>query len=62
MSFIIKCNKCGGEQEFTSNSKRFEENISIDIYVRGTYMGEVVESIEIECENINCNNAIEIKY
>lgn len=62
MSFTIKCNKCGVEQEFTSTSKKYQENIGIDVYVRGTFMGDAVENIEIECLNPKCDNNIEIKY
>lgn len=62
MSFTIKCNKCGVEQEFTSKSKRYEENIGVDVYVRGTYMGDSVEEIDIECLNPKCDNSIEIKF
>jgi hypothetical protein len=62
MSFTIKCNKCGSEQEFTSLSKKYQENISIDVFVKGTYMGDAVDSIEIGCSNPKCDNEIEIKY
>lgn len=62
MSFTIICNKCGAKQEFTSNSKKYEENISVDVYVKGTFMGDGIESIDISCENPNCDNTIEIKY
>jgi hypothetical protein len=60
MSFTIKCNKCGNEQEFTNESNKFQDNIGVDVYVRGTYMGDVVESIEIECGK--CCHNIELKY
>lgn len=62
MSFTIKCDKCGSENIFTSNSKKYEGNIGVDVYTRGSYMGESVESIEIECLNLTCDNTIEIKY
>jgi hypothetical protein len=62
MSFTIKCNKCGVEQEFTSKSKRYEENIGVDVYVRGTYTGDMVEEIDIECLNPKCDNSIEIRF
>jgi hypothetical protein len=62
MGFTIKCNKCGTERVFTNKSSKYEgETISIDVYVRGTYMGDSVESIQIDCENTKCNRGIEIK-
>lgn len=60
MSFIIECSKCGAKQEFTSKSKNYEENISIDVNVKGTVIGDTVQGIEIYCQNFNCNNSIEI--
>lgn len=62
MSFTIKCNKCGHEQEFTSQSHKYSEKISVDVYVKGSYSGDVVQSIDINCENPKCNNTIDIKY
>lgn len=63
MSFTIKCVKCGTEREFTSDSRKYEdETISIDVCVRGTFVGDSVESIGIMCENPKCNNDIDIKY
>lgn len=62
MSFTIKCDKCGSENTFTSDSKKYQENIGISVYVEGSYMGDVVKEIQIDCENPNCNNSIEIKY
>ena len=62
MSFIIKCNKCGSEQEYTNETKRFTDNIGIDVDLKGTFMGDCVNSIDIYCENRECNNLIELKY
>lgn len=62
MSFTIVCDKCGSKQTFKSSSHKYEDNISIDVFVLGTYMGDAVEEIEINCENSDCDNAIEIKY
>jgi hypothetical protein len=62
MSFTIKCNKCGGTQEFTSDSSKFQDSISINAYIRGSYMGDVVEELNITCENPDCNNDIDIKF
>lgn len=62
MSFTNKCNKCGNEREFTSESKKYDEKISIDVYVTGSYSGINVEEIEIGCTTLKCQNSIEIKY
>lgn len=59
MSFTIKCNKCGSEQEFTSESHKYQDIISIVPFVRGTYQGTELDSIDIECEK--CDNEIEIE-
>lgn len=61
MSFTIKCNKCGYEQIFTSTSQYYEDNISIYPNLRGTWAGDEVKSLSIDCENPKCDNTIEIK-
>ena len=62
MGFTIKCNKCGNEQVFTNESKRWEENIEIDVDMSHTFSGSTVNTVDIFCENINCNQYIELKY
>ena len=62
MSFTIKCNKCGSEQEYANDSKRFTDKIGVDVDVKGTFTGDSVNSIDIYCENGVCNNYIELKY
>jgi hypothetical protein len=62
MSFTVICDECGSKQKFTNDSHKYEKNISIDVFVLGTYMGDSVEQIEINCENSDCGNEIEIKY
>ena len=62
MSFTIKCDKCGSEQTFTSESNKYGEGIYITVYTSGSYCGETVDSIDIDCTNPKCNNDIAIKY
>lgn len=62
MSFTIKCNKCGTEREFTGTSSKHSDGISVGVFTTGSYQGDVIESISIDCENPKCFNAIEIKY
>ncbi|HGO9409105.1 TPA: hypothetical protein ACLBZV_003465 [Bacillus cereus] len=54
MSFIIKCPKCGEEQEFKSNE--FKKG-KIDIYIRSySFGGESTSEMSIDCD---CSNSIE---
>lgn len=53
MAFTIKCDKCGGEQKFTNTSKMFEDRISFDIYMAGTYE-QYPQDMTISCENTSC--------
>ncbi|MEN2468124.1 hypothetical protein [Ornithinibacillus sp. JPR2-1] len=59
MSFTIKCNKCGTEQEFKNDSHKYQDNISIVPYVVGTLSGTQLDSFDIQCEK--CENEIEIQ-
>jgi DNA-directed RNA polymerase subunit M/transcription elongation factor TFIIS len=61
MSFTIKCNKCGYEQEFKNMDYKIQDNVSVVPYVMGTFQGDVVDSIDIQCENVKCDNDIALK-
>jgi hypothetical protein len=61
LSFTIKCNKCGAEQEFTNESKKYNDHISIEADIWCDWSGSTLESIDIDCENPTCNNGIKIK-
>ncbi|MGD7007586.1 hypothetical protein [Metabacillus sp. 84] len=61
VSFTIKCDKCGGEQVFTNKSKRWGDHIEINVDTYKGYFGTVDKSIDIYCENIDCQNKIEIR-
>ncbi|MBY7121767.1 hypothetical protein ILS93_06540 [Bacillus sp. 16GRE42] len=56
MGFIIKCSKCGEEQEFKSNE--FKKG-TIDMYLRSyAFGGNSSAELSINC---NCGNSIEHK-
>ena len=58
MSFTIKCDKCGNEQQFTSESHKRGEKVDVDVYE----WNQRIETIDISCNNLQCQNHIEIKY
>lgn len=60
MAFAITCNKCGGKQTFKENDTANQEKIGLA--VNTTDWGEVIESIDIYCENKECDNWISIDY
>jgi hypothetical protein len=60
MSFTVICDKCGNKATFTNESRRWTKEIEIVVDMSGFY-NEVINSIDIHCENIDCPNFIEIK-
>lgn len=60
MEFIIKCSNCGAEQAFNSDSDCHGEQIMISVITRGSYQGEIVESVDFDCNNPQCLNGIVI--
>ena len=61
MSFVIKCGKCGNEQSFEQNDKARNTNIDITTIESGTWQPYTM-GLSIFCENINCDNCIDLYY
>ena len=61
MSFTIKCDKCGNEQSFKQDDKARNTNIDMEIGMSRGYQPYPVD-ITIFCENLDCNNTIDLKY
>ncbi|WP_180236352.1 hypothetical protein [Bacillus wiedmannii] len=55
MSFIIKCPKCGEEQEFKSNEWKKGK---IEIYLFSHYVGSGYSNVSLDI-NCDCGNSIE---
>lgn len=58
MSFTIKCNNCGEEQEMGQGDNRYGDDIEIWLTEECGFQGCVVESIDLNCRN--CDNEINI--
>ena len=61
MSFTIKCEKCGNKQTFKQGDKARNANIDMEIGLTGTWQPYPNE-ITIFCENLECNNMIDLDY
>lgn len=61
VSFTIKCNKCGNEQEFKHMGYKIQDNISVLPYVIGTFQGDILDTVDIQCESSECDNEISLK-
>lgn len=59
MSFTIKCDKCGNFATFNTGDTRNGDKIQVipDIH----FMEYTVNSVDIYCENDECNNDVELK-
>jgi len=61
MSFTIICDKCGSNQTIKEGFSPVDSKVDIYVVeVSQGYMGMEVESIDISCENFECNNTISI--
>lgn len=54
MSFTIKCNLCGTEQEFKNGDSLHGDNIEVDIEMEHSILGSDVKKVTIYCENESC--------
>jgi hypothetical protein len=63
MSFTIKCDKCGNEIKLHNGDSRNNDKIQLIADVGTDWIGryEEVRSVDIYCENKECQNTIEIK-
>lgn len=61
MSFIVKCTKCGYENEFKNGESSWSNKIEIDVDTEEDLVGVDIKSIDIFCQNDECPNWIELK-
>jgi hypothetical protein len=61
-TFTIICNSCGEKQTFKNGDKARGEDIDLYANLEHTVIGTSLESLDITCENPECNHYIELKY
>lgn len=61
MTFTIKCDNCGNEQQFKDDSK-WDKIRMIVVTSPEDWSGTNVDDIEIHCENPDCQNYISVDY
>lgn len=60
-SFTIKCDKCGNISSFKNGSATNNGHIHMAINYENSWQ-EDVEDISMYCENINCDNYVDLAY
>lgn len=61
MAFTITCDKCGNKETFKQGDRARSKDIDMEIGMSSDYQPYPVD-ISFFCENVKCNNYIDLKY